>query len=351
MTTAYVTHPRCIEHDLPSHPEHAGRIRAVWKRLDDDGLSARMTRLEAKPVTDAHILAVHTQPYLELLKQLPTLDRTVRLDADTYATPTSLDVARLSAGAAVRAVDVVLNGEAENALVVSRPPGHHAMPGSAMGFCLLGNIAVAARYAQRAYGVDKVLIVDYDVHHGNGTEAMFYADSSVLFVSTHQATSAYGSPFYPGTGRLNDIGEGRGEGYTINIPLPPGHGDASYAALFDQVVLPAARRFRPDLVLVSAGFDAHWIDPLAGMRLSLHGYASMTRALMEFAQTACQGRIIFVMEGGYHLESLSHGVANIARILLGDTAIVDPLGPPGDGMPEPDVQPLITRLRTVHKLA
>jgi acetoin utilization deacetylase AcuC-like enzyme len=351
MTTAYFTHPRCTEHDLPSHPEHAGRIRAVWKRLNDDGLSARMTRLEPEPVTDDHILAVHTQPYLELLKQLPTLDRIVRLDSDTYATPTSLDVARLSAGAAVRAVDVVLHGEAENALVVSRPPGHHAMPGSAMGFCLLGNIAVAARHAQRAYGVDRVLIVDYDVHHGNGTEAVFYADPSVLFVSTHQATSAYGSPFYPGTGRLNDIGEGRGEGCTINIPLPPGHSDASYIALFDQVVLPAARRFRPHLVLVSAGFDAHWIDPLAGMRLSLQGYAYMTRALMDFAQTACQGRIIFVMEGGYNLESLSHGVANIARILLGDPAIVDPLGPPDDGMPEPDVQPLITRLRALHQLA
>jgi acetoin utilization deacetylase AcuC-like enzyme len=236
----------------------------------------------------------------------------------------------------------VLSGKADNALAAVRPPGHHAMPSHAMGFCIFGNVAIGARYAQKVYGIERVMIVDYDVHHGNGTEAMFYDDPSVLFVSTHQY------PFYPGTGALNDIGTGAGKGYTVNIPLSAGHGDNNYAQVFEKVVWKVAARFQPQLILVSAGFDAHFSDPLAQMRLSLTGYAHLTRELLAMAKQFCGGKIAFVMEGGYNLQALSSGVLNIAHALLGNPDVSDPMGL--DKKPEPDITPLITSLQKLHGL-
>jgi acetoin utilization deacetylase AcuC-like enzyme len=343
MTTAYVTHPRFTEHHLPEHPEHAGRIRAVWRRLGETGLAARMHGLDVQPVTAEQILAMHTRDYLDVLQRISSLGRTVRLDADTYANPTSYAVACLSAGAVCTAVDAVLRGDADNALAVVRPPGHHAMPDHGMGFCLLGNIAIAAADARRRHQLERILIFDYDVHHGNGTEAMFYDDPSVLFVSTHQY------PLYPGTGALEDIGVGAGVGTTANMPIPGGHGDDSYAALFEQVVWPLVDRFRPQLILVSAGFDAHWADPLAGMRLSLNGFAHLSSELMRMADQHCGGKIVFVMEGGYNLDALSDGVCNLARVLLGD-APEDPLGPAASARLQREIQPLIAALRQLHGL-
>lgn len=343
MTTAYVTHPRFSEHHLPEHPEHAGRIRAVWRRLGETGLAARMHALDVQPVTDEQILAVHSRGYLDVLQRIGSLGRTVRLDADTYANPTSYEVACLAAGAVCTAADAVLRGDAANSLAVVRPPGHHAMPDHGMGFCLLGNIAIAAADARRRHQVERILIVDFDVHHGNGTEAMFYDDPSVLFVSTHQY------PLYPGTGALEDIGAGAGQGYTANIPIPGGHGDASYAAIFEQVVWPLADRFQPQLILASAGFDAHWADPLAGIRLSLNGYALLCSELLRMADQYCGGKIVFVMEGGYNLEALSGGVCNLARLLLGD-APEDSLGPAASARPPSEIQPLIADLRRLHRL-
>lgn len=345
MTTIYVTHPRYPEHDLPGHPEHAGRIRAVWRCLEEAGLTARMRSVEPELAPFDLIQTVHTPGYLELLNRTAGQSRIVRLDADTYTTPTSYEVARLSAGGVIRAVSSVLRGEAANGIAAVRPPGHHAMPDRAMGFCLLGNIAIAARYAQRTHNVKRILIVDYDVHHGNGTEAMFYDDNTVLFVSTHQ------TPLYPGTGALTDIGVGDGVGYNVNIPLAAGNGDASYAAVFERVIWPLAERFQPELILVSAGFDAHWTDPLAGMQLTLKGYAHISRELVMMAQQLCGGKIVFVMEGGYDLDALSLGWRNIAHALLGDDDIIDPLGAPPSGRSEPDIAPLIERLERIHKLA
>jgi acetoin utilization deacetylase AcuC-like enzyme len=345
MTTAYVTHPRYLEHNLPGHPEHAGRIQAVWSKLEESGLASRMKRAEATPVTDEQILAVHEARYLDVFQQIALLspDEVGMLDHDTYALSVSPEVARLAAGGVVDAVGMVLRGEADNALAAVRPPGHHAIPRRGMGFCLLGNIAIAARHAQKAHGIERVLIVDYDVHHGNGTQDMFYDDDSVLFISTHQ------SPFYPGTGRLDEMGSGKGKGYTLNIPLPAGQGDKNYATIFEQIVWPAARRFQPGLILVSAGFDAHWTDPLASMKLSLTGYGTLTRQLIAMAKELCGGKIVFVMEGGYNLEALGYGVANIARALLGDDEISDPLG--GDNRHrEPDISALIQQIKTLHQL-
>ncbi|NDJ59593.1 MAG: histone deacetylase [Chloroflexi bacterium] len=344
MTTIYVTHPRYPEHDFPQHPEHAGRIRAVWRRLDAAGLTSRMNAVTATPATDDMLLAVHAQGYLRLLERLSAQQRTVLLDADTYATPTSYEIARLAAGGVVRAVDAVLRGDANNGLAVVRPPGHHAVPQSGMGFCLLSNIAIAARYAQQQHGVERILIVDYDVHHGNGTEAAFYDDSTVLFVSTHQF------PLYPGTGTLHDVGSGPATGFTVNVPIPGGHSDGSYAAIFEHIIWPLAERFAPQLVLVSAGYDGHWADPLAGMRLSLAGYDHLARELLNIAERLCDGKIDFVIEGGYNLDVLSYGVGNLAHVLLGDPEVDDPLGPPDDGRAEPDIASLIAQVRTIHNL-
>ncbi len=345
MTSFYVTHPRYPEHNLPGHPEHAGRIRAIWAQMESTGLAKRMRQLEPTAVDEALIAAVHTPAYLELLRWIDeTKQERVHFDADTYGGPTAYEIARLSAGGVVLAVEEIMTGQAKNALAAVRPPGHHAMPSHAMGFCLLGNVPIAARHAQKTYGIERVMIVDYDVHHGNGTEAMFYDDDSILFISSHQY------PFYPGTGALTDTGSGKGEGFTLNIPLPPGHGDSSFAALYEQVVWPAAERFKPELIIVSAGFDSHWTDPLAGMRLSLTGYAHLSRELVKMADQFCGGKIIFALEGGYNLDALSQGAANIARILLGDSDISDPLGSPGENYKEPDVRPLVDELRRIHNL-
>lgn len=343
MSTIYVTHPRYVEHDMPQHPEHAGRIRAVWQVMESSGLLATLKPAEAPLLAEAPILKLHAEEYIQLLRKLEQFQRTVRLDADTYACPTSYEIARYSAGGVVHAVDAVMKGDADNGLAAVRPPGHHAVADRAMGFCLLGNIAIAARYAQQTYGIERVLIVDYDVHHGNGTEAMFYDDPSVLFVSTHQER------LYPLTGAVRDVGIGAGEGATLNIPMPGGCGDENYARVFDEIILPAARRFQPQLILVSVGHDAHWTDPLALMRLSLDGYAALAQKMIDLAAELCGGKVVFVMEGGYNLDALANGMTNIARLLVGH-APQDPLGAPPDRQKEPDITRLIEQVRVTHRL-
>ncbi|MCY3917788.1 MAG: histone deacetylase [Chloroflexi bacterium] len=342
MTTAYLTDDSFTQHNHPQHPEHAGRIEAVWQALGAAGLSDQLRQIRPTPASDEQILAVHTREHLERLVAVSQGDRLVRLDPDTYALPASYDAARLAAGAVIGAVDAVLSTQADNALAIVRPPGHHATTDRQMGFCLLNNIAIAARQAQSRHGFDKVLILDYDVHHGNGTNDIFYADPSVLFISLHQY------PHYPGSGALNEVGEDEGRGATINIPLPAGHGDASYRELFTEIVVPAIERFQPDLMLISAGFDAHFADPLASMQLTLAGYDYLARECIKQAERLCEGRIVFVMEGGYHLTALAHGWSNIARALLDKDEISDPYGSPQSGI-NSDIQSLIGQLRQIHR--
>ena len=255
MITAYITHQRYVEHTLHGHVEHDGRIRAIWRELDASGLSTRMHRPEPVPADPELLYTVHDRAYVEELNRIvQSIHSTVLLNPDTYAGPTSFEVARLAVGGAVAAVDEVLAGRARNALAVVRPPGHHATADYPMGFCLLANAALAVNQARLVHHLNRVMIVDYDVHHGNGTQDAFYSDSEVLFVSTHQY------PFYPGTGAFNDTGSGSGKGYTVNIPLPAGHGDAAFNALVQDIIWPLAQRFQPQLMVVSAGFDAHWAD-------------------------------------------------------------------------------------------
>ncbi|MCY3836015.1 MAG: histone deacetylase [Anaerolineaceae bacterium] len=341
---AYLTHPRFVEHDHPGHAENAHRIRACWRELAEGGLLPRMVAITPEPAQDGDLLRTHEESYLQQLDLLAQQDPTRRflLDADTYASAVSPTIARLAAGAAIGAVEALQHDRAQRALVLARPPGHHARPMTAMGFCLLGNVAIAALHAVAEWGLERVLVVDYDVHHGNGTQEMLYENANALFFSVHQ------SPFYPGTGLLHEIGAGRGRGTTINAPLPPGHGDDSYRRLMDTVLLPAARRFEPQLVLVSAGFDAHWQDPLARMNLSLRGYDEMARSLIHLADECCQGRIIFFLEGGYDTRVLASGVRNLAHALLGDEECHDPFGPPPQASPA--IDSLLRSLCQIHEL-
>lgn len=344
MTTVYITHESYRQHRMlgHQHPEHPGRIKAVWELFQEAKLPDRMQVLQPSPAPISALLDVHTQEHIDTLQWISSQHKMVMFDADTYALPQSYDIARLTAGGILTAVDAILRGEANNGLAAVRPPGHHATPNRAMGFCLLSNIAIAARYAQKQHGIERVMIVDYDVHHGNGTQDAFYEDGSVLFISTHQY------PFYPGTGSLQETGIAAGEGTTINIPLGHGHGDESYRRIYESIVWPAARRFQPELILVSAGFDAHFVDPLAMMQLSHKGYAHITRELVKMAQELCGGKIVFVMEGGYDLPALAHGMRNIAHVILDEDEISDPYG--ATQKRESDVAPIIESIQYIHEL-
>jgi acetoin utilization deacetylase AcuC-like enzyme len=233
----------------------------------------------------------------------------VALDPDTHVSAHSYDVARLATGGVLAAVDAVMAGKARNAFVASRPPGHHALPERAMGFCLLNHVAIATRYVREKYGVQRVLIVDWDVHHGNGTQDVFYTDASVFYFSTHQY------PFYPGTGAASETGEGPGRGNTLNVPLPARSGDAEIIGAFREQLLPAAEAFRPEFIFISAGFDAHQQDPLAQLQVTEAGYATLTRIVMDIAARFASGRIVSVLEGGYNLEALARSVATHLQVL------------------------------------
>ncbi|HEU5097548.1 MAG TPA: histone deacetylase [Roseiflexaceae bacterium] len=341
MTTAIVTNPLHALHDEPSHEEQAARLQAIDAAIDASGLRADMLELAATEVREGQILAVHQPMLLEIIRATARHGPSW-IGMDTYTTPGSWDAARMAAGAALHATQAVLAGQASNAFALIRPPGHHATPSQPMGFCLLNNIAIAARHATDALGVARVAIVDFDVHHGNGTQDCFYDDGQVFFCSTHA------SPLYPGTGAADEAGIEDGYGTTLNLPLPYGTGDVGFGLLFDQVVLPALRSFAPELILVSAGYDAHWDDPLGPLSLSINGFAGLTQRLVGLATEICGGKIVFVLEGGYSKPALAGGVVASLRVLLGLPPGDDPLGPAGRA--EPDITTLIRRTRDRHPI-
>ncbi len=342
MTTAYCYDPLYLEHNLAGHPENRARLERVMTMLADEGLLARMTQVAPQPI-DLDLLArVHRQSYIATLKDFAESGGG-HIDADTYVAPRSYDAALLAAGGAVELVRAVLAGQARNGIALVRPPGHHATRARGMGFCLFNNVAVAAMAALAEPGVSRVLIADWDVHHGNGTQDIFYDSPQVLFFSTHQ------SPYYPGSGNLREVGEGAGRGYTVNVPLPANVGDHGFARIYSELLTAVAERFQPDLILVSAGYDAHWDDPLAGLRLSLGGYWGLAQTVVALAGRLCGGRLVVTLEGGYNLAVLSRGVADICRALLGDAAPgSDPLG--NSPAPERDVADVLRAVREVHRL-
>ncbi len=322
MSLTIFTSDRFADHRTPpGHPERVERAE-VMQVVTGNWRARGGAVTEARAATDEELERVHAPEYIRSIAQ--TAGQAVALDPDTFTSPESYEVARLGAGAAVQAVEhVVLGRPGARALVMVRPPGHHAERDRAMGFCLFNNVAVAAAHA-RALGLARVAVVDYDVHHGNGTQCAFYADPSVLFVSSHQF------PYYPGTGAATETGHGAGEGYTLNLPLEAGATDADYDRLFAHVVVPAILRFAPGLILVSAGFDAHQRDPLAGMRMSTDGFARLSARLVDAANACCEGRIVFVTEGGYDLHALGACLDAVIGELTSDRTepVGDPL--PGD---------------------
>ena len=341
LSTAYVYSPIYLEHDRPSHPENARRLKHVLEMLEKENVLERLTLLEPRRATDEELRRVHTPEHIARVRQVAQAGGG-NLDSDTYVVPSSFDVASMAAGGLVRAVEAVLAGEIDNGFALVRPPGHHATPTRAMGFCLFNNVAVAARAALAEGWAERVFIVDFDVHHGNGTQDVFAGDPAVFYASTHQY------PYYPGTGHWSETGHGDGEGTVLDVPLPPGVGDAGYAQIFVELIGPLAERFRPDLILVSAGYDAHWNDPLAQMNLSLRGYAWLGRDLVDMAEQLCDGRIVFALEGGYQLDVLACGVLNAFYAMLREDTIADPFGP--SPYPERSVDDLIVRLRELHGL-
>jgi acetoin utilization deacetylase AcuC-like enzyme len=340
-TAAYVYDPGFQAHDLPEHPENAGRLRHTMSLLARHGVLEALEHVPARPATCMEVAAVHQSNVLDRIRRVAAAGGG-NLDADTYVCSGSLDAALLAAGGSIEAVAAVLSGCVERVFCLLRPPGHHATPTRSMGFCLLNNVALAARAAIAHPDVERVLIVDFDVHHGNGTQDAFADDPHVFYASTHQY------PHYPGTGHWREIGHGAGTGTVLNVPLPPGVGDAGYAQIWDELLWPWASAARPDLVLVSAGYDAHWTDPLAQMALSLSGYAWLQQDLARMADDYCGGRIVYLLEGGYQLDVLAVSVLNACRTLLGDLSVVDPLG--RSPWIERPVDSLVARIRERHGL-
>jgi acetoin utilization deacetylase AcuC-like enzyme len=320
---AILADARYRDHQAPhGHPERSERLAAVA-----EAVAARrehLIDLPARPATPDEILAVHPRAHLDAIaaaaRRAPA-----QLDADTYVSPASYQVALLAAGGAIEAARAVARGEADGALAAVRPPGHHAEAARAMGFCLFNNVAVAAR-ALRRDGVERILILDWDVHHGNGTQHLFEEERDVLYLSTHQF------PFYPGTGEAGEVGRGAGLGATVNVPMPAGCGDVEYAGVLRRVLVPVVGSFGPDVILVSCGFDAHCADPLASMELTRDGFSTMARIVRAIADDACGGRVAFVLEGGYAPRGLVEGTGAVLDALLdpGPQALgAAPEAPPG----------------------
>ncbi len=298
-------------HDTGSgHPECPERLEAIEAALARQGLLERLQRMEARPITDPELLRCHSQAYVHQIRRDVAYGLHELSTGDTAIGDHSEDAARLAAGGALAAVDAVLSRRVRNAFAALRPPGHHAESVRGMGFCLFNNVALAARHAQSLHGLERVLIVDWDVHHGNGTQEIFWRDPSVLFVSVHE----WGN--YPGSGAARERGEGPGEGFTLNCPLPAGSDGEAVLAALSEALLPAADRFRPELVLVSAGFDGHRDDPLGHFRLDCADYARLTELCLAVADAHAGGRLVSLLEGGYNLAALGESCAAHVAALL-----------------------------------
>ena len=336
MTAAgFVTHAHFLDHAYPRHPERPERLVAILDHLDAMGLRRRLLDLTAREATDEEILAVHSAVVVDVQERLARKGGGW-VDADTFVNVDSPAIARLAAGAVVVATEAVLAGEVRSAFAAVRPPGHHATRHHLMGFCLLNNVAIAAAAVLR-HGLERVAIVDWDVHHGNGTQDIFNDDPRVLYVSTHAA------PFYPGTGHFSESGAGAARGTKVNVPMPQGAGDTAYAAAYDRVVLPAVERFAPELIFISCGWDAHARDFLGPLALSTSGYTAIAAKLMDLADAVCGGRVVAALEGGYDNHALAWCSSALVELMLGDEPTPDP--EPVAAGSEPDIEQVLRAVR------
>lgn len=338
----YVYDPLYLEHEMPGHPESPARLRAIVSHLEEAGVLACLTKIELRDATPADIELLHSRGLVSRVRGAVE-GGGAWLDPDTYVAPRSYQAALRAAGGLLAATDAVLDGEVCSAFCLVRPPGHHATPKQAMGFCLFNNVALAAAHALERYGLERVAIVDFDVHHGNGTQDCFYANPRVLYVSTHQY------PFYPGSGHWAETGEGEGQGSTVNVPLPRGCGRKEYLRAYHEVAAPVVRRFQPQMLFVSAGFDAHFADPLAQMLLDTRGYYEIASLLKALADELCGGRIVYGLEGGYDQTALAWSVRACIDTLLGEPFAEDPLGE-GPSVPGPDIDAVLAAVKQAHGL-
>jgi acetoin utilization deacetylase AcuC-like enzyme len=304
-----------LEHDPGSfHPETPRRLQAIYEMLESRDMKGNYVVIQPRPASHREIAMNHGGSYIDLVAQ--TAGRShYSLDPDTQTSARSYETALLAAGGFCNAIDSVMEGKVDNAFALVRPPGHHAEHGSGAGFCIFNNIAIGARHAMKKYGMERILIVDWDLHHGNGTQHSFYNEKEVLYFSTHQ------SPFYPGTGGIDETGRGEGLGYTINVPLRSGPGDAEFVKIYRRILEPVAKRYKPELILLSAGFDIHTRDPLGGMRVTSSGFANLTRILMNIAEAYCSGRFIATLEGGYDIDGQAQSVKAVLKEMRGETYV------------------------------
>lgn len=341
--------PAVLEHQPPpGHPEQPARVQGIIDLLRRTGLWVTLTHLPVTPATRAQMERVQVPEYLDFVERVVRQGGGKLDESDTVASAGTWRAVTSAAGAAVGAVDAVMVGTVEAAFAVARPPGHHALPDRAMGFCIVNHAAVAAAHATEAYGLSRVLLVDFDVHHGNGTQEVFYSNPHVLYFSTHQ------SPAYPFTGAVEETGEGAGQGCTVNVPLPALVDDAGFARVFDDILSPLAARFNPQLIIASAGYDAHWRNRayVQGIKeqMTVVGLASLAVRLQALADTHCPGKLVGILEGGYDPESLALGVHATLRAWQGHGDTLDPIGPASDFVSPPDIANLIARIRRMHGL-
>lgn len=349
-------------HNKESHPESNLRVPAIVNALERLELTSKYRGSEVfeiqnfQPASIDDIASVHEKAYVAGLEKAMSRASDegiifIEGSGPTYATETTFQESLVAAGAGISLVDSVVAASRSNmnppvGFALIRPPGHHAIPKGPMGFCVFGNIAVAARHAQRVHGLRRVLIIDFDVHHGNGTCDAFYDDPDIFFISTHQDGS------YPGTGKIHQVGQGSGEGTTLNLPLPGGSGDNSMRAVFDEIIVPSAQRFNPDIILVSAGYDAHVLDPLAGLQFTTATYYMLASSIKQLARELCEGRCVFFLEGGYNLQSLSNSVADSFRAFLGEPSLSSQFDNPAILYEEPSlkVKQAIQKVKSIHSL-
>ena len=340
--TGIVKDPRYLNHiTSENHPESHHRLEVIYEMLDQDDMAGKYKEIPPRFATEEEVELIHTPGYISKVAATAGKSHTM-LDPDTRTSPKSYEAAMLAVGGLLESIDKVMAGDVDNSFALVRPPGHHAESDRGMGFCLFNNVAIGASYAIERHSLERILIVDWDLHHGNGTQHSFYSDQRALYFSTHQF------PYYPGTGSFEETGAGHGKGFTVNVPLSGGQGDEDYLRIFKRILKPVSLQFQPQLILVSAGFDTYFRDPLGAMKITPQGFAGLSKSLLEMADSSCQGKIAFVLEGGYHLDGLQESVKAVLKELKGESIL---------GEEELNVEetkstftdPIVDRVANMHK--
>ncbi|MCJ7596759.1 MAG: histone deacetylase [Desulfobacterales bacterium] len=341
IKTGIVKDRRYMDHWMGDyHPECPERLQVIYTMLEDPDMVDRFREVPVRMAERDELLLIHSPAYVDRLESTAGLEYTY-LDPDTHTCAASYDAALLAAGGLCQAISMVHSGELDNAFALVRPPGHHAERGQAKGFCLFNNVAIGARYAQEYLGIKRVLIADWDLHHGNGTQHSFENDPSIVYFSTHQY------PYYPGSGAFDEVGKGKGKGFTVNVPLTVGYGDGEYIGIYEKVLRPIALEFKPEMILVSAGFDICIGDPLGGMSVTPTGFAGLTRTIMDIADACCGGKMVCTLEGGYDLNGQRDSVKQVLREMAGvmKTNPADLLGTADEKI----LDSVLDRVRAVHR--